>query len=103
MYLVSNRTCTRASQANDHDRCLGLISTDQALARKVNLEYALAAANAFSTHLAPPLANQGKKFRFCYTSGMAAVKDQEKPLWVLQEGRRMRVCHVADFSLLIDG
>lgn len=30
-------------------------------------------------------------FRYMHVSGIMAEKDQEKPLWFLQEGRRVKV------------
>lgn len=30
-------------------------------------------------------------FRYMHVSGILAEKDQEKPLWFLQEGRRVKV------------
>ena len=58
--------------------------------RKVNVEYTQAAVNTFATSLAPQL-GPGEKFRFAYCSGIAAERDQEKKLWFMQEGRRIRV------------
>ncbi|MCJ1258982.1 hypothetical protein MMC24_006816 [Lignoscripta atroalba] len=57
--------------------------------RRIDIDYTLAAANAFATSLAPKLGD-GRKFRFVYCSGIMAVRDQEKPLWFMQEPRRIR-------------
>lgn len=57
-------------------------ATDQ-----VELGYPLAFAAAMKSILTenkPP-------FRYMHVSGVLAEKDQEKPLWFLQEGRRKKV------------
>ena len=59
---------------------------DNVEAKKVSIEYTLAAAKAFT-----PISVTNKKFRFVYLSGAAAERDQTKPLWFLQEYRRLRV------------
>ena len=65
---------------------------DNDIARKVSIDYTLAAAKAFGTS---NITQQGdgkvKKFRFVYCSGAAAEKDQTKPLWFMQNFRRIRV------------
>jgi hypothetical protein len=53
------------------NRCIGAKSTDPAIARKVTLDYALSAVNAFST--LPKPASQ--PFRFVFTSGILAVRE----------------------------
>jgi hypothetical protein len=62
--------------------------------RTINLDYTLAASKAFEKSLATRLPDQtkGKKFRFVYCSGILAERDQEKSLWFMGEGRKMRVC-----------
>ncbi|KAG4438935.1 hypothetical protein IFR05_005561 [Cadophora sp. M221] len=50
---------------------------DLATARKVNIDYPLAAAKAFVETLAPGL-GPGKKFRFLYVSGHAVDRDLSK-------------------------
>ena len=60
--------------------------------RRINLDYTLAAAKGFQKALAPRLADQGKKFRFVYCSGMMTERDQERKLWFMGEMRRTRVC-----------
>jgi hypothetical protein len=58
--------------------------------REINVDYTMAAAEAFKKSLTPQLA-EGKKFRFVYVSGAMTSQDQEKPLWFMQEFRRIRV------------
>ncbi|MCJ1307240.1 hypothetical protein MMC25_000886 [Agyrium rufum] len=82
-------------QVSDADACiwaLGLALPPKSgpSLRTINLEYTLAAANAFANSLAKQRSSTADKFRFVYVSGMLAVKDQEKPLWFAEEGRRMR-------------
>ncbi|PVH79345.1 hypothetical protein DL98DRAFT_492929 [Cadophora sp. DSE1049] len=50
---------------------------DLATARKVNIDYALAAAKAFVGTLSPQIST-GKKFRFLYVSGHAVDRDLSK-------------------------
>ncbi|MCJ1462818.1 hypothetical protein MMC07_001421 [Pseudocyphellaria aurata] len=58
---------------------------DNDTARKISIEYTLAAAKAFT-----PASSTEKKFRFVYLSGAASERDQTKPLWFMQEYRRIR-------------
>ncbi|MCJ1267560.1 hypothetical protein MMC22_007445 [Lobaria immixta] len=58
---------------------------DNDAARKVSIEYTLAAAKAFT-----PTSSTEKKFRFVYVSGGGSERDQTKPLWFMQEYRRIR-------------
>ena len=58
--------------------------------RESEVEYPMAAINAFVASLAPVLEN-AKKFRFVYLSGMFAETDQEKKLWMAQDPRRFKV------------
>ena len=60
-------------------------------ARQVSVEYTLAAAKAFTTDPDPQDDSPPKKFRFVYLSGAAAERDQTKPLWFMQDYRRIRV------------
>lgn len=69
-------------------RALGTTSQDPKISRRVNVDYTLSAASSFSQLPHPA----GTKFRFVYCSGIAAVRDQEKKLWFLSEGRKIRVC-----------
>lgn len=56
-------------------------------ARKIIIDYTLAAAKA----LTPSASTTGKKMRFLYLSGAASERDQVKPLWFMQDYRRIRV------------
>ena len=58
--------------------------------RKINLNYTLAAAKAFTEILAPSL-EDGKKFRFVYLSGMMTERDPKRNLWFMKESRLIRV------------
>ncbi|KAI7184688.1 hypothetical protein KC316_g4469 [Hortaea werneckii] len=55
-----------------------------------HLDFLLAAAEAFATHLLPGLRQQGKGFRFVNVSGMFAEKEEGRSLWFLQEVRKLR-------------
>lgn len=59
--------------------------------RKANVDYTLAAANAFMSTLAPQLPS-GQKFRFVFCSGKFSEWDQEKSLAFMQDSRRIKVC-----------
>lgn len=59
--------------------------------RRVSVDYTLAAAEAFEQNFSPHADNKNK-FRFVYLSGAGAEKDQGKPLWIMQDYRRIRVC-----------
>ncbi|KAJ5723995.1 hypothetical protein N7488_002030 [Penicillium malachiteum] len=56
---------------------------DVASTRRVSIEYTLTAARVFEECGQKP-------FRFIYVSGAGAERDQEKPLWVMQDYRRLR-------------
>jgi len=58
---------------------------DNDQARQVIIDYTLAAAQAFT-----PTSTTDKKFRFVYLSGAASERDQTKPLWFMQDYRRIR-------------
>ena len=58
------------------------------MAKKVSIDYTLAAAKAFSQATED---GKPKNFRFIYLSGAAAERDQKKPLWFMQDYRRIRV------------
>lgn len=51
---------------------------------EVEIDYPLAFANAFAPTIEKP-------FRFIHCSGALIEKDQTKPLWFLEEGRRIKV------------
>ena len=61
-----------------------------ATARTVNVEYTLAAARFFAKTLTPALSSSSKKFRFVYCSGWGTENDLEKPLWWMQDSRRVK-------------
>ena len=61
---------------------------DNDTARKVCLDYTIAAAKAIGGTCRLP---EGRRFRFIYLSGGAAERDQTKPLWFKQDYRRIRV------------
>ncbi|KAK5079872.1 hypothetical protein LTR70_002217 [Exophiala xenobiotica] len=70
------------------DKLLGASAAIWALraaSYKVELEYPLAFANAMR-----PLAEKNRSFSYMHVSGVLAEKDQVKPLWFLQEGRRAK-------------
>lgn len=58
---------------------------DNETARRISLDYTLAAARAFDKACSKP-------FRFIYCSGAGAERDPTKPLWFMQDYRRIRVC-----------
>jgi hypothetical protein len=70
--------------------------------RKVSIEYTLAAAKAFDQG-AIMENDKAKKFRFVYLSGGAVERDQTKPLWFMQDYRRIRVCLLINLSTNIYG
>jgi len=59
--------------------------------RKVEIGYTLAAAEAFTSSLAPALKDEGKTFRFVYLSGMLANRDATKSLWFMKNVRNIKV------------
>ncbi|CAL8574940.1 hypothetical protein XPA_000886 [Xanthoria parietina] len=71
--------------------CLGKARVpDNDAARKICLEYTMAAAKKMSDVGATASSGQRQKFRFVYLSGGAAERDQTKPLWFMQDYRRIR-------------
>lgn len=75
-------------------RALGGIPSrfpDLATARKVNIDYPLAAAKAFVETLAPGL-GPGKKFRFIYVSGHAVDRDLSKQHRFFNDAIHIKVC-----------
>ena len=64
--------------------------SDPSTARTVNVEYTLVAAHFFATKVAPALSQTGKKFRFVYCSGWGTENDLKKPLWWMQDSRRVK-------------
>ncbi|GCB25706.1 hypothetical protein AAWM_08591 [Aspergillus awamori] len=64
---------------------------DTETARKINVEYTMAAMRAFGTHLPSLLEGGGKKkFRFVYLSGGMSERDQSRSLWMAGEMRKIR-------------
>ncbi|KAI1403325.1 hypothetical protein F4819DRAFT_231387 [Hypoxylon fuscum] len=74
---------------------------DLETAKKVSVDYTLAAANAFLTELAPKLP-ESQKFRFVFCSGKFAEWDQNKDLMMMKDTRRIKgqvekgLCDLAD-------
>ncbi|KAI0837411.1 hypothetical protein F5Y06DRAFT_271637 [Hypoxylon sp. FL0890] len=74
---------------------------DVETARKVSVDYTLAAAKAFIDGLAPKLPNS-QKFRFVFCSGKFAEWDQNKNLIMLPDTRKIKgqaekgLCDLAD-------
>ncbi|KAJ3543186.1 hypothetical protein NM208_g3705 [Fusarium decemcellulare] len=69
--------------------------------RKIQIDYTLAAANAFARHLAPKLPNH-QRFQFVFCSGKYAEWDQEKSLSFMADTRLAKglvekgLCEIAD-------
>ncbi|OAP65343.1 hypothetical protein AYL99_01315 [Fonsecaea erecta] len=59
-------------------------------ARKVGVDFTLAAADAFVKTICPNLAPQGHRFRFVFCSGMGAEWDQDKKLWLFSDTRKLK-------------
>ncbi|KAI4278463.1 MAG: hypothetical protein L6R38_005246 [Xanthoria sp. 2 TBL-2021] len=71
--------------------CLGKARVpDNDTARKICLEYTMAAVKKISDIGATARRATKQKFRFVYLSGGAAERDQSKPLWFMQDYRRVR-------------
>jgi len=60
---------------------------DLAASRKIEIDYTLAAASAFSRL---PALKDGKSFRFVYLSGLGANRDINKTLWFLKNVRNIK-------------
>jgi hypothetical protein len=88
---------TKRKKTDKNKRCIGAKTPDPTTTRKVTLEYAVAAVNAFS-HL-PRIEKEGKKFRFVFTSGILTVREGRIWLPYAKEARRIGVCLL--FSLLL--
>lgn len=63
---------------------------DVQTAKKVQVDFTLAAANAFASKLLPVL-DEGTNFKFVFCSGGLASRDQDISLWVLQDTRKLKV------------
>ncbi|KAE8449411.1 hypothetical protein EG329_008312 [Mollisiaceae sp. DMI_Dod_QoI] len=64
---------------------IGAKSTDSNVTRKVSMDYTMAATRAFS-QLSK---GDGNKFRFVFTSGILAVRDQKKTVFLYPEARKV--------------
>ncbi|KAK4866977.1 hypothetical protein LT330_007718 [Penicillium expansum] len=75
------------NEIRDAEACIWTLGKahmpDNDVARRVSLDYTLAAAQVFQETCQKP-------FRFIYCSGAATERDQTKPLWFMQEYRRIR-------------
>jgi len=61
---------------------------DVETAKKVQVDYTIAAANAFTERLLP--AAEGKIFKFVFCSGAMAARDQSKSLWLMGDTRKIK-------------
>ena len=80
-----------------HHRTIGAKSTDPEVTRKVTLNYSQAAASAFS-QLSRPSDNP---FHFVFVSGVLAVRDQKKSVWLYPAPRKLAVRSLSNFDLSI--
>ncbi len=84
------------SQLKGTEACLWAIGgkradfPDLATAKKVNINYTIAAAKAFAEHLMPEL-GPGKTFRFVLCGGAWAETDPNKWIFPLRETRLIKV------------
>ena len=91
--IIYHRSSARSSQLTYRHRAIGGMNakfSDPTTARTVNVEYTLAAAHFFATKVAPAMSQTGKKFRFVYCSGWGTENDLKKPLWWMQDSRRVK-------------
>ncbi|GLA73571.1 hypothetical protein AtubIFM55763_004498 [Aspergillus tubingensis] len=76
------------------EACIWAIGVNRArdteTARRINIEYTMAAMRAFGTHLSSSVEEGGKKFRFVYLSGGMSERDQSRSLWMAGETRKIR-------------
>lgn len=63
---------------------------DNDVTKTICLDYTMAAARVLS-HQRKVAADNSTNFRFVYLSGGAVERDQDKPLWFMQDYRRIRV------------
>ncbi|BCR93035.1 uncharacterized protein AKAW2_10081S [Aspergillus luchuensis] len=63
---------------------------DTETARRINVEYTMAAMRTFGTHLSFSVEGGGNKFRFVYLSGGMSERDQSRSLWMAGETRKIR-------------
>lgn len=59
-------------------------------ARRVGVDYTLAAANAFTQPLAIKL-SPWKKLRFVFCSGHGAARDEDASIWIFKDTRIIKV------------
>ncbi|KAK3687419.1 putative nucleoside-diphosphate-sugar epimerase [Podospora appendiculata] len=96
-YLTYDKPAIRQATAGA-DACIWSLGdpwADVATARTISFDYPLAAARVFSqrhkeTQTQTGGDGKGEKFRFVYLSGGAVERDQSKPLWFLQDERKIR-------------
>ncbi|MCJ1448902.1 MAG: hypothetical protein MMC23_009421 [Stictis urceolatum] len=62
---------------------------EQEIYRRVNVDYTKAAAQTLGKMASEGSMAEGR-FRFAYCSGALPERDQEKKLWFLEEGRKLR-------------
>ncbi|KAE9966940.1 hypothetical protein EG328_008511 [Venturia inaequalis] len=62
---------------------------DVQTAKKVQVEFTLAAANAFASKLLPAI-DQAKDFKFVFCSGSLASRNQDTSLWLLRDTRKLK-------------
>ncbi|KFY28215.1 hypothetical protein V493_03047 [Pseudogymnoascus sp. VKM F-4281 (FW-2241)] len=83
------------AQLDDAQACIwalgGMVSKypNVEMAREVIIEYPLAAAAAIIVRLRTQKSTGGK-FRFVSVSGMAAVRDMNKKLWIFKDSRQIK-------------
>ncbi|KAF2832647.1 hypothetical protein CC86DRAFT_92433 [Ophiobolus disseminans] len=63
--------------------------SDYASVHRANVVYPVAAARKFAEELAPDL-GPNRRFRFVYTSGALAERDQQKQLWTMRDSRLIK-------------
>jgi hypothetical protein len=80
LYLVFSSYSLEIEGKSNSDRTIGDVHS----LPEVEIDYPLAFANAFGPTIKKP-------FRYLHCSGSLAEQDQSKPLWFLQEGRRIKV------------
>ncbi len=59
-------------------------------ARKVGVDFALAAAQAYAEGICPDPQTKGQRFRFVFCSGKGAEWDQSKSLWLFPDTRKLK-------------
>lgn len=94
---------TNSTHLSEWNRALGglphLYPTLE-IAREVNINYPTYAASTFGKTFAisqDKNKNKEKKFQFWYVSGKAVERDLTKPLWILQDARRIKVSKLTVF------